>query len=367
LSASARRSARIPELDGLRGAAILGVMLFHYTPVSGPLRVLAGVFQAGWIGVDLFFVLSGYLIAGILLDTVGRPHYYRNFIVRRCLRIFPLYYACLALYAAIAYFPHPVVWKEYVGTARWYLGYLGNFQVFAQNQWPGLSLLTPLWSLQIEEQFYLLFPLLVWALPRRTLAFTLAGAAALAPILRTALALALPANRAGTYVLAPCRMDALALGGLIAIVRREWPEALKARWIGWAAGLSGAACCALLVFVANTPWSTPMRTAGFSALDVGFAGLVAKLAGPKPRALTAIFRARTLVWVGTISYGLYLLHIPAPMAAHFLLDRLIAIPPRGSADLFVSFAAAIGAAWISWRTFESPILRLKDRFTSGPV
>jgi peptidoglycan/LPS O-acetylase OafA/YrhL len=107
-----------------------------------------------------------------------------------------------------------------------------------------------------------------------------------------------------------------------------------------------------------------MRTAGFSALDLSFAGVVAKLAGPKPRALTALFRARALVWVGTISYGLYLLHIPAPMAAHFLLDRVMTIPLRGSVDLLVSFAAAIGAAWISWRTFESPILKLKDRFAS---
>ena len=88
--AAASAGARISELDGLRGFAIVLVLLFHFTPASGPLHPLAHVFQVGWIGVDLFFVLSGYLITGILLDSAGRPHYYRNFIVRRSLRIFPL-------------------------------------------------------------------------------------------------------------------------------------------------------------------------------------------------------------------------------------------------------------------------------------
>jgi peptidoglycan/LPS O-acetylase OafA/YrhL len=101
-------SARVPELDGLRGIAILLVLLFHFTPTAGPLFFLAHVFQAGWIGVDLFFVLSGYLITGILVDSVGRAHYYRNFIIRRALRIFPMYYACLALYAVLTYYPGPI-------------------------------------------------------------------------------------------------------------------------------------------------------------------------------------------------------------------------------------------------------------------
>ncbi|MGD0499185.1 MAG: acyltransferase [Bryobacteraceae bacterium] len=363
-NAARRPAARVPELDGLRGVAILSVMLYHYTPASGPLRVLAPALQTGWIGVDLFFVLSGYLIAGILLDSVGRRHYYRNFIVRRSLRIFPLYYACLILYAFVTYYPYPVDWKVFAHSARWYFGYLGNFQVFAENRWPGLSIATPLWSLQIEEQFYLFFPLLVWALKRRTLAIALASAVALAPVLRAVMALAVPANVAGTYVLAPCRMDALALGGLIAIATREWPEALKSRWIARVAISAAAGFLAICLFESTTPWTPAMRTVGFTALDLAFAGVVAMLVGPKPRRLTAVFRTRVLVWVGTVSYGLYLLHIPSPTIAHRLLDPLVKIPLRGSADLFVSFAAAFLAAWISWTVFESPILKLKNRFTS---
>ncbi len=355
--------ARVPELDGLRGIAILSVMLFHYAPVTGPLRFLAPVFLTGWIGVDLFFVLSGYLIAGILLDSAGRPRYYRNFIIRRSLRIFPLYYACLALYGILAYYPGPFEWKDFFHSAGWYFAYFGNVKVFLENAWPKMSLLTPLWSLQVEEQFYFSFPLLVWALKRKTLARVLAVAVVLALAIRIVLVAAMPKNLAGTYALAPCRMDALAMGGLIAIARREWPEWLENPWIGRGAVLCAAVFVAISAFD-NTPWSNPMRTVGYTALDLAFAGLLATLVGRQPRIPLAVCRLRLLVWIGTISYGLYLLHIAAPKAAHLLLDPLVGIPVRGSADFFLSFAAAIGAAQLSWSFFESPILKWKDRFTS---
>src|SRR5690349_23354827 len=93
-----KSGTRISELDGLRGIAILLVLAFHFTPLTGPLRSMVHVFQLGWTGVDLFFVLSGYLITGILVDTIGHRYYYRNFIVRRCLRIFPAYYLSLVIY-----------------------------------------------------------------------------------------------------------------------------------------------------------------------------------------------------------------------------------------------------------------------------
>ena len=106
------RPKRVPELDGLRAFAILGVILFHCYPSEGWLSWSRFAGEAGWMGVDLFFVLSGYLITGILLDTVHRPHYYRNFITRRTLRIFPLYYLCLILLTAATLLSRTGLWTE---------------------------------------------------------------------------------------------------------------------------------------------------------------------------------------------------------------------------------------------------------------
>jgi peptidoglycan/LPS O-acetylase OafA/YrhL len=358
-------SPRIPELDGLRGLAILAVMLYHYAPQTGALRFLAPVLVTGWIGVDLFFVLSGYLITGILLDSVGRPGYYRNFIVRRALRILPAYYACLFLCGMVTYYPaYAFDWKDFLHATGWYFLYFGNVKEFLENQWPRMALLTPLWSLQVEEQFYLFFPLLVWALRRQTLAKALAGAAVAALAIRVALTVAMPSNLLGVYVLTPCRMDALAMGGLIAIAIRERPEWLRKSWIGWGAAFFAAVFAAVWELAGNSPWSVAMRTIGFTAADLAFAGLLATLVGRRPPILLALFRARVLVWLGTISYGVYLLHVMAPKGAHVLLDPLVKLPPQGSADLFLSLGASVCAAWLSWSFFERPILKWKERLTA---
>ncbi len=360
-----RTAPRVSELDGLRGIAILLVLLFHFTPAHGPLFFFAHVFQTGWIGVDLFFVLSGYLITGILLDTAGRPHYYRNFIVRRSLRIFPLYYACLALYGFLTFFPGPIRWHDYfgVGGASWYLFYLGNVKAFVQNAYPGAAILTPLWSLQVEEQFYLTFPFVVLAASRKRLAAILMASVVMALLLRLVLTIALPENKLGTYLLMPCRMDALAMGGLIAIAQREAPHWLKGRWVGWLTAICGATFVLVCLFFTVTPWSAMMRTIGFSAADLAFAGVVVLLISSRHRWLLSICRWRWLVWLGTISYGLYLLHIPALTVTRRWITPWLGITPEGSLQLFVSMAVAIAAASLSWILFESQILRLKDRFT----
>ena len=360
-----KSGARIAELDGLRGIAILLVLVFHYAPTSGPLRYLGDVFGIGWTGVDLFFVLSGFLITGILLDTVGRPHYYRNFIVRRSLRIFPLYYACLLLYGVLSFVPAPIRWKDFlgIGDGWWYVTYLGNIQVFLKNAWPGAAILTPLWSLQVEEQFYLSFPLLVWATKRKTLARILLGSVIGALVIRIALVLAMPKNLMGTYALMPCRMDALAMGGLVAIAARERPEWLKARWIGWATGLAAATFLLICLLVNSSPWSGWMRTIGYSAIDLAFTGVLVMLMGWRERHLLRLCRVRFLMWVGTISYGLYLLHIPAENISHHWLAPWLGIPHSSSTEFFLMIALAMAMAWISWTVFESPILRLKSLFT----
>jgi peptidoglycan/LPS O-acetylase OafA/YrhL len=332
--------ARVSELDGLRGIAILVVLLYHFAPLSGPLHFLLPVLSVGWIGVNLFFVLSGYLITGILLDSVGQPAYYRNFIVRRSLRIFPLYYASLVLYAVLISYPHAVRWADFVHARwGWYLVYLGNVKVFLDNYLPPGYILTPLWSLQVEEQFYLTFPLLVYVVSRATLKRILVGSMILAFALRIALTFGLPGNHVGTYALMPCRMDALALGGLIALLKREDPERLKGRWIGWLSGLAGATFVCICLIFTTAPESNVMRTIGFTTADVMFAGVLIMMVSWQQPALLALCRRRFLIFLGTISYGLYLLHIPAKLVArHFTRPFVTMIPLNGSVVLFISLA-----------------------------
>ncbi len=352
-------SERIPELDGLRGVAILLVLMFHLMPSNIPLWA-AWIVQSGWLGVDLFFVLSGFLITGLLLDSAGSPGYYRNFVARRALRIFPLYYVCLAIAAVIDHGPWPIHWADFAADGGWfYPFFLGNIPVTLRNKWPS-GTLTPLWSLQIEEQFYLTFPFLVAVLGRKTLARVLMASVVIAPLLRIALVYARPANISGTYVLMPCRMDALALGGLVAIAGRQYPEALRSRWIGLVTGIAAAGLVWLIRNNGPLPWSNPMRTIGFSAAAVAFTGVLVLLMMQRQRLLLALFRFRPLVWTGGISYGLYLLHAPANELVQKHAARL-GIASDGASESLLALTASFAAAWISAKFFERPILHLRDR------
>ena len=235
--------------------------------------------------------------------------------------------------------------------------------MFLQNAWPGAAILTPLWSLQVEEQFFLSFPFLVWATKRQTLARILLCSVIGALLLRVALVVALPKNLMGTYALMPCRMDALAMGGLVAIAARQSADWLKGRWIGWMTALAAATFLLLCVFVNVTPWSNLMRTLGYTAIDLAFTGVLVMLISWRQPLLLGLCRVRFLMWVGTISYGLYLLHIPALNISHRWLAPLLRIPQSSSAEFFLMMALAMGMAWISWTVFESPILRMKEMFT----
>jgi peptidoglycan/LPS O-acetylase OafA/YrhL len=137
---SVSKPKRILELDGLRAFAILPVILHHCHPTDGFFGSLAFFCHAGWMGVDLFFVLSGYLISGILLDTVDRPHYYRNFIVRRSLRIFPLYYICLAIFTIAAWLNGGPQWADLQNWGvGWFVVYLGNIRAALVARFPRSS------------------------------------------------------------------------------------------------------------------------------------------------------------------------------------------------------------------------------------
>jgi len=159
----------IPALDGIRGLAILMVMLFHYggnlertNPIG---RLVGGLFSFGWSGVDLFFVLSGFLITGILLDSRNAENYFSSFYARRVLRIFPAYYVSLALLLLILPMLDPPLRLSLPSDQWMYVFYAQNWVgIF---DYPGRGLLTPYWSLAVEEQFYLVWPLVVARVCRR--------------------------------------------------------------------------------------------------------------------------------------------------------------------------------------------------------
>ena len=362
---AAEHGPRVTELDGLRGIAILLVLLHHLWPTKGALSHLGRISEAGWIGVDLFFVLSGYLITGILLDSAGRPHYYRNFIVRRNLRIFPLYNACLGLYCLLVGLL-TTQGKALAASSEpwWFAAYAGNILLAMQTARPASWLFNPLWSLQVEEQFYLTFPAIVAWLKRPLLAKLLIGSFFFALALRMALLHWKPHNVIAPYGLMPCRMDALAIGGLIALARRESPDLLKKPWIGVAAALSALMFCAISVRYTAASQGAIMRTFGPTFLAILFGGTLVMLVVRRQRQLLWVCRTRFLIWLGTISYGLYLLHLPAQMIARYFSGRFLNVEQGTAGDFAGSLAMAFLAAWISWTLFESRVLKLKDRFTA---
>jgi len=355
---------RVCELDGLRAFAILPVMLHHCCPKGlGYLTVLAGV---GWVGVDLFFVLSGYLITGILLDTVGSLHYYRNFIVRRTIRIFPLYYLSLALITLGARVD-PTHWSalQSWGGAKWFLFYIGNFRAALRNLLPPVFPFATLWSLQVEEQYYLLFPLVVAWLSPANLRRVLIGCLVFAPLLRCYLAFFVPKSGMACYTLMPCRMDTLAMGGLVAILVRSQPSVSITLGRMRLAAIVGALSAVACIHYGASYEDLVMRTVGFSILGATFASVLCVIVLSKQGSFSSVLCRRPLVYTGQIAYGLYLLHVPAAGVVRGVLGLLLHrhLEPFSLPAIPILFISSYISASLSWRYFESPILRLKDRFT----
>ncbi|HZT79778.1 MAG TPA: acyltransferase, partial [Gemmataceae bacterium] len=271
----------LPGLDGLRGVAILLVLAFHLLP-SQPVtsHVTAWIYRAawsGWCGVDLFFVLSGFLITGILLDAKGLPHYFRNFYARRTLRIFPLYYGVLVvIFVIVPLFLRPPspAFEHLQANQIWLWCYASNVCTVWANGWVFLAgnwHLNHFWSLAVEEQFYLVWPLVVLLLSRRRLLAACALCVVAAPLLRWAFL----ANGYGfvvAYTFTPCRVDALAVGAAVAVAARA-PGGLSAlrRFAPAVALALGAALLGLFVWRHGLRIADEvMQTAGYSLLALFF-------------------------------------------------------------------------------------------------
>ena len=365
----------IPPLDGLRGIAIILVMLHHFTyyrPTSGIDGLIGSVLFFGWAGVDLFFVLSGFLITGILLDTRDSKRYFTTFYARRILRIFPLYY--LVLFLALVVLPqfpsaHTVIAGDIEMPPQWpYWLYLTNFAV-AERGWVH-GWVDVAWSLAIEEHFYLAWPLVIWLCPPRLVALLCAVILVAEPIARID-ARARDFPSLWIYVLTWYRLDGLALGALLALAQRRGLMPALDRWVPIVVvtGVAGIIACTILG--GHTWWwNRWMQQYGYSMIAItAGAMLVSAINRPADGLWPRMLSAGWLRAFGKYSYCLYLTHLPVMRAVReYLFNPLkvetFGIGPWTEQVLFygAATAPAFALAWLSWRLFEAPILRLKARF-----
>jgi peptidoglycan/LPS O-acetylase OafA/YrhL len=366
--------SRIPQLDGLRGVAIVQVLIWHYfTKIPAPLdntvvEPLKHLFSTTWSGVDLFFVLSGFLIGGILIDFRGSSNYFKTFYLRRACRILPLYFALLGTYGA---FWHLANWHENQGLELLVNSELpfSSFLVFVQNFFMvtrsnfGPTWLSVTWSLSIEEQFYLVLPLVVLATPPRFVPILSVVCIVLAPLFRSIFVFELPDYWAGTFVLLPARMDTLFWGVLGAwLVRQTKTRSYIEEHLYFIYALFVVLGFGVLflTFSNNGVISTVMCTWGYSLFGAFYLTTLLLCRFSKNKLVLALVTFRPLRGIGIISYFIYLFHMPIAGILHFLYHGQI--PNHySSAGIIATLCALVvlfSSAFLSWRIFEQPLINL---------
>ncbi|MBD2677425.1 MULTISPECIES: acyltransferase [Nostoc] len=373
----------MPVLNGYRGIAILLVFLYHCVsdivgePVNPLVSIYQKIMQFGWCGVDAFFVISGFLITGILLDNRDRPNYFKNFYVRRIIRIFPVYYIVLILFLGVirpltsSYEPQNDLDRFQI----WYWFYLENLQWVWQGRFD-IGPISHFWSLAVEEQFYLVYPLLVYLIPRKFLSWFLGIVIIGVVLYRHWLLLTNPVTfqlTAGIYVNTLCRLDTLAIGSLIALWMRSEtmiPWLVKIAPIAMIVSSIGL----MIIFVIQggvTAYTIGMDSIGFTLLAIFFGSLIVlSITKPQNSFLPRVLNWPPLQALGIISYGFYVYHVPLGfplidrvyqytekyIGNYFIVSHLIAVFFFGILTLLISI--------FSWYFLEQPFLKLKTYFAS---
>lgn len=368
---------RVRALDGLRGIAILLVLVMHYfVSVPGPAgsvvhATLQRAFSLGFAGVDLFFVLSGFLIGGILLDHRKSARLLPAFYARRFFRIVPLYAVLLATYFLAR--ATPGLTEVNRGTYFWSTVPEWSFLTFTQNiamAWQrdiGPYWLGATWSLAVEEQFYLLMPLLVVRLSPRSLVSVCLFLIALSPALRLN-ALYSAQNGLAAIFLLPTHLDGLLWGVVCAAAARSATvlDLLRARRGELRALIFGlAATLVALAFGKFGADSAEMVLFGYSALSVFFAAALLYVVALPASRLGSALAWRPLTAIGVTSYFIYLFHAPVWYLLHWWLRGKppLHFTPGGGGVTLLALGVTFLLAAVSWRWFEAPLLRIGRRFS----
>lgn len=356
---------RVKELDGLRALAILLVVAWHYIGiVGGPESTLWRIFIFGRTGVDLFFVLSGYLITRILLSNTESPDYFAMFYRRRSFRILPIYFVLLAIYligrqlggSAPILFGGPLPWWSYV------IGIQNVWMAIEQTY--GAAWLAGTWSLAIEEQFYLIFPLVVYCASSKSLPRFLIALLVLCPIGRL-IAYSL-GDELGYYVLMPLRADILAIGALIAWLEFSGSSSASVRRIFQIVFWSCVCFFPIFAWVIENSTFT-MAVWGHSYLVALFGSTVFMVLDHRGAPQLAFLRSRPAAFFASISYALYLTH-GYVLILVFLAAKSspTVVTWHGAALTILAFAISIAICVASYRFIEGPLIRMAHRkFTFG--
>jgi len=340
------------QLNGLRALAVVAVVATHTVDTDHhPWLVWAEE------GVTLFFVISGFLITGILLDArdeaaaarVGRGSVLRAFYARRFLRIFPVYYATIVAAAVIGF-------NGVRAAFLWHATYLSNWYIAFDRNW---NVATHAWSLAVEEQFYLLWPLVLLSVPRRFIPRVIAVAVAIGPTTRVVLLAGSHMWHPGIAILTPSCLDPLALGAGLAWAWRS--ERGPTRFV------RSCLVAAALLFVVDraVAWGPGSEIAIAVTrlwIPLAFVGLVHAVSTGSDRAVARPLTWRPVVHVGLVSYGMYLFHPFIEALLHRLAARLdVPLGDHGIVLFAIVLALTVPAATLSWHWFESPINRRKAR------
>lgn len=350
-----------PALDGLRGLAILLVLLFHN------FGFITDFFFLGQLGVDLFFVLSGFLITDILLGTVHKKNYLKNFYARRILRIFPPYYLFLVLFLLVLpVFSRSIDIHYYSVHQVYFWTYLQNWLYVFHDPTPN-NILLPLWSLAVEEQFYLLWPLTILLLRNtRWAAFFITIALLLYTVIKFYIRAHpfAPAGDQGFFIYT--RIDGICIGCLVALLRQIRPGIV----LKYSLGILVVVIATNLVFfiISDIPLLSYeyLSVLGYTSASILFGLLVNKVVSSSPKRSFPVMEYAPLRFLGKISYSVYIYHLPVYLITlSYFLPMLKKTMPETIAHLIISVVSGMVIlliAWLSYQFFERYFLNLKKRF-----